>query len=384
MPIYKMGGKKDGKQKYRVRVNYQDSYGNNKQIDRVAYGADAAKQLELELTHSVKVQNIKENKKITLHRLVDEYLQAKQGEVRETTINKCNTLMKNHVFSFFDGINKNITIDKLDVPLMQKWKIHTKKKNLSLKMNQNIYGTFRTVLNYAVQMEYIQKNPLLKVGNFKDSTIEKHEMDYYTQEEFSKFIQVAAQSAEKCATKGDYKEWSYYTFFMIAFLTGARKGEINALQWDDINGDYLSIKRSVAQKLKGGDRITPPKNKSSIRTLQMPEQLIAALNEQKRRQQDIIKDFNENLFVCGGYEPLRDTSIDNKNKQYAEIAGIKKIRIHDFRHSHVSLLANAGINIQEVARRLGHARVEMTWNTYSHLYPKEEERAVEVLNNIEF
>jgi integrase len=61
---------------------------------------------------------------------------------------------------------------------------------------------------------------------------------------------------------------------------------------------------------------------------------------------------------------------------------LKVIRIHDYRHSHVSVLANNGINIQEIARRLGHSKVDMTWNTYSHLYPREEERAVDVLNNI--
>ncbi|MFR5439949.1 MAG: tyrosine-type recombinase/integrase, partial [Monoglobus pectinilyticus] len=70
------------------------------------------------------------------------------------------------------------------------------------------------------------------------------------------------------------------------------------------------------------------------------------------------------------------------NKKYAELAGIKKIRIHDFRHSHASLLANEGINIQEIARRLGHSKIEITWNTYSHLYPREEERAINILNKI--
>ena len=64
------------------------------------------------------------------------------------------------------------------------------------------------------------------------------------------------------------------------------------------------------------------------------------------------------------------------------LSGLKVIRIHDFRHSHVSVLANEGINIQEIARRLGHARIEMTWNTYSHLYTREEERAVDVLDRI--
>ena len=65
-----------------------------------------------------------------------------------------------------------------------------------------------------------------------------------------------------------------------------------------------------------------------------------------------------------------------------EAAGVKAIRVHDFRHSHASLLANEGINIQEIARRLGHAKISMTWDTYSHLYPREEERAVKILNNI--
>lgn len=86
--------------------------------------------------------------------------------------------------------------------------------------------------------------------------------------------------------------------------------------------------------------------------------------------------------VCGGPQCLRDTSLDHKNRLFAEKAGLPRIRIHDFRHSHASLLANEGINIQEIARRLGHSKIEITWNTYSHLYPREEERAVAVLNKI--
>ena len=79
---------------------------------------------------------------------------------------------------------------------------------------------------------------------------------------------------------------------------------------------------------------------------------------------------------------MRDSTLDNKNKMFAKAAGLKHIRIHDFRHSHASLLANEGINIQEIARRLGHSKIEMTWNTYAHLYPREEERAVKILNKI--
>lgn len=170
-------------------------------------------------------------------------------------------------------------------------------------------------------------------------------------------------------------------FFSIAFLTGARKGEINALKWSDIDGNILHIRRSITQKLKGGDVETAPKNRSSIRDLQLPAPLIAVLDEHKQRQRDAApKHFTEDFRICGGMIPLRDTSIDKRNRKYADMAGLPRIKIHDYRHSHVSLLANEGINIQEVARRLGHSNVQETWNTYCHLYPREEERAVEVLN----
>ena len=79
---------------------------------------------------------------------------------------------------------------------------------------------------------------------------------------------------------------------------------------------------------------------------------------------------------------LRDSSVQKMNVKIAADEGLKVIRIHDFRHSHASLLANEGINIQEIARRLGHSKIEITWNTYSHLYPREEERAVKVLDKI--
>lgn len=209
----------------------------------------------------------------------------------------------------------------------------------------------------------------------------KKEMDFYTADEFKKFISVARQNAQEAEKRGFLSEWDYYVFFVIAFYTGLRKGEIHGLQWGDISKGYLSVKRSISQKLKGGDRETPPKNTASIRTLQMPIPLKKILDEHKKRWKQ-YEGFNSTFKVCGGTKCLRDTSIENHNKKFAQLAGVKKIRIHDFRHSHVSLLANSGINIQEIARRLGHSKIEMTWNTYSHLYPKEEEKAVEILNKI--
>ena len=139
---------------------------------------------------------------------------------------------------------------------------------------------------------------------------------------------------------------------------------------------YLS--KSYQNRI-GEDRETAPKSRTSIRTLQMPLPLIMILDAHKKRQQ-LLNNFSDEFRLCGAQACLRDTTLSNRNDRFAELAGLKRIKIHEFRHSHVSLLANEGINIQEISRRLGHAKIEMTWNTYSHLYPREEERAVLVLN----
>ena len=149
-----------------------------------------------------------------------------------------------------------------------------------------------------------------------------------------------------------------------------------------IEGNVIHVRRSVAQKIKGKKIVeTPPKNKTSYRDVQIPSVLIQILKEHKDRHKT-AKGFSEDFRVCGGPSCLSDTAISNKNISFATQAGLPVIRIHDFRHSHASLLVNHGINIQEVARRLGHSKVEITWNTYSHLYPKEEDRALEVLESL--
>ena len=261
---------------------------------------------------------------------------------------------------------------------MQNWKLDISKLGLAIKTRQNIYGEFRSMLNYAVRMEYISKNPLLTVGNFKDAyevSNSKDKIQYYTVDEFKLFI----KQAELNAIESD--KWDFYVFFNIAYFTGLRKGEINALKWSDIEDNILNVKRSIAQKLKGEDRETPPKNKSSYRSIQIPTPLMIILKQHKEKQ-STLEGYSENFRVCGGEKCLRDTTLSNKNISFAKKADIRTIRIHDFRHSHATLLANEGINIQEIARRLGHSKIEITWNTYSHLYPREEERAIEILNRI--
>ena len=371
MPIYKMDGKKNGNQKYRVRINYIDILGNKRQIDRVVYGRSQAKELEAKLLSEVK--EAPSQPKMTVQQLYDDYIAAKKYEVRETTMKSSIELSKHHILPTL----KNAKIEKLAPPVLQGWKNYIEEKSLSLRTRKSIYSEFRTMLNYAVKMDYLRTNPLLKVGNFRDAYETKREFNYYTAEDFLKFISAAKQRAEE----SKFFEWNYYVFFNIAFYTGLRKGEISALKWTDIEDNILHVRRSIAQKLKGDDRETPPKNKSSFRSLQIPAPLQTVLNEHYLRYKDMDM-FSDDWRICGGIVCLRDTTIDIRNRLFSSLAGVKRIRIHDFRHSHATLLANEGINIQEIARRLGHSKIEITWNTYSHLYPREEERAVRVLDKI--
>ncbi len=368
MPIYKMSGSKDGKQKYRIRINYMDLTGKYKQVDRVAYGKAEAQLLETRLLAEIKEAP---PQSMSVRELYNEYMAAKKSEVRATTYDKNRRNLELYILPDFGDKR----LDKLTLPALQKWKNKIGASDLKIQTKQNIYKEFRTMLNYAVRMQYLPRSPLSSIGNFKDVNFQSQDekLHYYTPEQFKVFIAAAANHVDTLTDCG------YYVFFSIAFYTGMRKGEINALRWSDIEENIIHVRRSVTQKLKGEDVETPPKNKSSIRDLQMPDPLIKILKEHKEHQRT-DPSFSEDYKVCGGARCLRDTSLAKKNEEYAKEAGLPVIRIHDFRHTHVSLLANEGINIQEIARRLGHSKIEMTWNTYSHLYPREEERAVKILN----
>ncbi len=373
MPIYKMSGKKDGKQQYRVRINYTTREGQAKQIDRVAYGREEAKLLEMRLKQEYSKPTNAPEARITIQQLFEECKEAKSHQVRTTTLEKFIWNVERSILpSFADS-----KIDRLSNKSLQKWKNDTSDLPLSINTKRGYYKAFHTLLNYAVKMEYLPRNPLNSIGNFTEVYFEQPQdkLHYYTAGQFKTYIAVAKSQA--CTLT----DWGYYIFFNIAFYTGMRKGEINALRWTDIDGEILHVRRSITQKIKGGDIETPPKNRSSYRDLQMPLPLIHILEEHKARQQQ-DKRWKSSYRICGGPQCLRDSSISNRNRAFAAAAGLPHIRVHDFRHSHASLLVNEGINIQEIARRLGHADIKMTWNTYSHLYPREEERAVQILNKI--
>ena len=152
---------------------------------------------------------------------------------------------------------------------------------------------------------------------------------------------------------------------MTLYWTGIRIGELLALTPKDIDilKKTISITKSY-QRLDGRDIITPPKTPKSIRIIAIPEFLAADLQD----------------YINGLYEPQEEERLFKVTKHYFEkeikrgirASGIKKIRIHDLRHSHCALLIEMGSAPLEIAERLGHERVETTMNTYGHLYPNKQ------------
>ena len=378
MPIYKTDRpkNKDGKNQYQVKVNYVDSTGKKHAFRRNVYGLAEAKELEDQLIKSVKNPNKIPCSIPTLNQLHDELCAALTGEIRESSLSKKKRDYKHHI----QPLLGDVSIDKLSPSLLIKWKSYIKEKNLVLTTQRNIYKEFRAHLNFAIRMKYITDNPLDAVGNFQDSEYEEAEMKFYTPEQFNLYKLAALQHCQERDCM------DFYIFFCIAYYTGCRKGEIHALRWSRIVGNVLDIKRSINQKENGRDVETLPKTKKSKRKIKIPNALLEILNQHKQRQQHFCKthglDWSEDYFICGMLKPLRDSTIDNKNRRFANLANLPHIRIHDFRHSHASLLINEGVNVLDISKRLGHKDAHETLRTYAHLFPSEEEKTLDVLEKI--
>jgi integrase len=368
MPIYKTNNQKNGLFQYRVIVSYVASDGTYKQRQKRVYGLKEAKEAE----RSLLLSSSESPSYYTVGDLFEEYVAHK--EVRESSLAKTKTIFENHILP----TQRNIKLKTLSKKELLEWKKHINNKDISIVTKKNIFKEYSAMLNWAVKTDKLEKNHLSQLGNFVDVyyTPTEEKLRYYTAEQYAKYREAMIEHNE---TLSDY---CYYVFFSIAFYTGMRKGEINALKWNDIEENFIHVRRSVSQKINGKKIIeTPPKTKSSYRTLQIPKPLKEILNEHYDRLSK-MDNFSEEWRVCGGIKCLSDTSLGNYNRKYAKAAGLPHITIHEFRHSHASLLCNEGISIQEIARRLGHSDVQITWKTYAHLYPREEERAVEILNRI--
>ena len=224
---------------------------------------------------------------------------------------------------------------------------------------KTVHNQLSALFNHAVRYYGLQVNPAAKAGNM--GVEERREMLFWTKEEYLKFADAMMD-----------KPLSYYAFEML-YWCGIREGELLALTPADFDFEKQTVTISKSyQRIKGRDVITDPKTPKSNRTIKIPQFLV-----------DEMQDYIKSLY---GLEPddrifpISKAYLHHEMNRGAKAAGVKRIRIHDLRHSHVSLLIEMGFSAVAIAERVGHESIDITYR-YAHLFPTKQTEMANRLNS---
>ena len=323
---------------------------------------------------------ITENKNCGKHKFIivaNSYFNALSKSKKESTIFCYKKDFDKHIRPYFE----KYYIENINMRMINDWFNEIESKNLSVSFMNKIYNVFKCILDHGIKNCFIKENLLSIHGRFQqknDKIIEdKDKLRYITYEEFTKFINVINNPL-------------WHIFFTFAYYTGCRKGEMLALTWNDINFDKneISISKTLYSKIKGKVNITSTKNNKN-RKIKMSKTLKEELLNYKK---EVMKytDFNNKWFVFGNTQYLAPTTIDNHKHKYFKLSGVHEITMHEFRHSHVSLLINEYIKSNQtdtakfflmMSNRMGHT-IEVMQNTYMHLFPTIQDEIVDILDNL--
>ena len=364
MTVYKAKtSTKDGREYY-FRIKYKDILGNIHDYSSPKYKGKREAADE-EAKYRIKVMNnetLLEN--LTLEQVFIKYELYKEPLIKKTSLVKIKSQIKN-----FDIIKK-VKINDLKHSHIEILKKYMDQKGFSIAYKNKLLGLLECIIRFSNKYY----NTSIEILKFCDKYVNnnlKKEMEFYTYDEYQKFDSVI-----------DQFEW--HTFFEVLYYIGLRQGELQALQFRDINFDKqeISITKTLTTKIKGENwTISPPKTKNSIRVLPLPKivlnDLKTMLNNAKK-----YRDYKNTWFVFGNSIPFKETTIQTHKNKYCKLADIKQIRIHDFRHSCASLLINRGASISLVSKYLGHGDISTTLRIYTHLYKSELENVKNLIDNL--
>lgn len=272
------------------------------------------------------------------------YLADMEVRLRENTIQTKKYIVELKILPYF----KDMSINEISAKDIRDWQNQLIKQGYKDTYLKTVNNQLSCIMNYAVKYYDLNSNPVRKAGAIGKGRSD--EMKFYTKEEFEQFI------------KGVSDKLQSEIAFKLLFWTGIRIGELLALTPQDIDFDnnVIHVTKSY-QRIRGRDVITAPKTPKSIRDITMPVSLKNELYEYVGRLYGVMKD--QRIFSFGKY------FLEHEVIRGAKNTGVKKIRLHDFRHSHASLLVSMGIPIVEIRDRLGHQLSKTTIDIYSHLYP---------------
>ena len=214
------------------------------------------------------------------------------------------------------------------------------------------------IFNHAVKYYELPRNPAVIAGPLGQH--QSDEMKFWTKDEYMQFIPTMAN-----------KTYSYMAFELL-YWCGIRMGELLALTPGDFDFDRnkMSITKSL-QRISGRDVITKPKTKKSIRVISMPKVVAQEM-----------KDFLDSIYGIRSTDRifvLSKSYLHHEMDRGVKESGVKRIRIHDLRHSHVSLLIDMGFSAVAIGNRVGHESAEITYR-YAHMMPSIQDEMAEALD----
>lgn len=300
------------------------------------------------------------NPDMTFQNLYEIYMEDMAARLKQSTLLTKKAVLQTHILPFFGSK----PINEIKASDVRRWqaKLMSSPNNYSQTYLKKINTELNSIINYAKRFYNLNTNPCDKAGTIGKAKAE--EMDYWTYDEYIAF------------REGVKDKSLSYICFEVLYWTGIREGELLALSPADIDLDNktISINRTY-QRIEGKDVFTSPKTRKSKRKIPIPDFLCQELSDYI--QSRYMLDADERLF------PVTKSYLSHEMIRGCKNTGVKKIRIHDIKHSHASLLINQGCDALMLADRLGHEKVSTTLNTYSHLFPHKQQELVHSLESLQ-
>ncbi len=347
-----MKAEKDKKtNKWLIQYRYTDWQGKRRKSTK--RGFDTKRSAEAWLRDFLLKQQMDFNMKFK--DFLDIYYTDMETRLRKTTMISKHYMIDLKILPYF-GEMSMCSIQAADI---RNWQNNLIKQGYAPTYLKTINNQLCAIFNFAVKYYNLKENPCDKVGSIGKSKAD--EMNFWTKAEFLCFVDHVMD-----------KRLSYIAFMML-YWTGMRIGELLALTPKDVDFEHqiISITKSY-QRVRGEDIISPPKTPKSIRKITIPQFLI-----------DDLEDYINSLYGISENDrllPITKTYLEHEMQRGIKASGLKRIRLHDLRHSHASLLVEMGFQPLAIAERLGHEKIETTLNTYSHLYPNKQMQLADMLN----
>ncbi|GEB11652.1 site-specific integrase [Streptococcus equinus] len=338
--------KKDGKTYYKFSFYVGTFAGKKKYIRRFGFKTKGqARAALLQLQDDLDNQDKKSD--MTFEELSKQWLKEYEKDVAESTYHKTERNFKNHILPSIG----HFKITELTPLIIQQ---HQNDWSAKLKYGRKLLGLVRNTLNLAVKYGYLENNPAIPVTAPKIKREVSTQKDFYDKEEFKKFMDLVEKT-------DDIRKLA---LFRLLGFTGIRKGEMLALDWKDYKDETLSISKAVT-RTPAGLEISVTKNKSSERLISLDRITCTILDKLHETYPNSILMFeSEN----GG---IMTPSLPRKwLLQIISGSDLQPIKIHGFRHTHASLLFDAGLSLKQVQYRLGHSDLKTTMNVYTHITQK--------------